>query len=80
MSAIQLSLFPLRGFGLLALGKLLEATDGLPTFRRSQRAARSLLRRGVAPWLAAYASVVPVTIHEDSDDDGRPTYVIGETS
>jgi hypothetical protein len=79
---MQLSLFPARGFGLLALDELLTASDGLPSFRRSRRAALALLRRsavGESAWLASYAHVVRIEVHEDSDDEGRPTYVIGDS-
>jgi hypothetical protein len=79
--AWQLSLFPARGFGLLALDELLVASDGLPSFRRSRRAALALLRRsavGESAWLAAYARVVPVEVHEDSDEEERPCFVIGD--
>ena len=83
VASVQLSLFPQRGFGLLALGSelLVDLSTGDPIFRRSQRAARSLLdnRKRTPQWVALYACVVPITIHEDSDEDGRPTYVIGDS-
>jgi hypothetical protein len=78
---MQLSLFPQRGFGLIALGNLLESTDGIPSFRRSRRAAMALLKRsavGESAWLARYARAVRIEVHEDSDDEGRPAYVVGE--
>lgn len=72
---IQLTLFPRRGFALLCLDELLVGPDGLPTVKRTRRAMRACLKRsavGELAWIANYARIVSVEVH----DGERPTYMV----
>lgn len=75
MTPIQLSLFPLRGFGLLAVtGELLEDwRTGGPYFVRTRRAATRQAAK-THPWMRA--AVVKLTVHEG---DEIPTFVVEGT-
>ena len=73
----QLSLFPRRGFGLVLDGSELAVnlSTGMPVIR----ATRAAIRRVRLPkWMASYARPVRVEVHSDSDDEGRPCYVVGD--
>jgi hypothetical protein len=76
--AIQLSLFPARGFGLHVWGELLEdQRTGEPYFVRTKRAARRALATGIYPWMKPDARVVAVEVHEAVEGtNGLPTYMV----
>jgi hypothetical protein len=73
----QLSLFPHRGFGLLLDGSELavDHATGLPVIRATRRA---IGRVRLPEWLAPLAQPVRIEIHNESDDEGRPCYVVGD--
>lgn len=61
--ALQLSLFPVRGFGMLLLGR--ELAVDLETMLPVVRATRRSIRRVSLPsWLAQYATPVEIEIHD----------------
>jgi hypothetical protein len=75
MQAIQLTLNPERGFGLLMWGELLIDETGAPAFRKTKRAIRRLYTEGTPSYLRLQTAIVEVEIHEG---DEEPTYVIGD--
>jgi hypothetical protein len=76
--ALQLSLFPVRGFALLLRGDELavDTRTMLPVIRATRRASLRDRRVALPTWLRDYATVVEVSVHEDLNT-GVPTYVIG---
>lgn len=80
MSGLQLSLFPIRGFGMLLPGfdLAVDLRTMLPIVRATRRGAYRARRVNLPSWLRDYATVVEIAVHEDVNT-GRPTYVIGET-
>jgi hypothetical protein len=76
MQAIQLTLNPERGFGLLMWGELLiDSRTGLPFFTPSKRAAKRALKVATPSYLPA--AIVEVEVHEPNIDE-EPTYLIGD--
>jgi hypothetical protein len=74
---IQLTLFPLRGFGLLLPGHAIahDFRTGMPYFVRTKRAAKRTADSLEGTWKGP-ADVVPLEIHEGEE---IPTYVIGRS-
>lgn len=62
--ALQLSLFPVRGFGMLLCGQELavDLETALPVIRATRRAIK---RVRLPTWLAKYATPVEIEIHDE---------------
>lgn len=62
--ALQLSLFPVRGFGLLLLGQELavDLETALPVIRATRRSIKQV---PLPTWLARYATPVEIEIHDE---------------
>jgi hypothetical protein len=77
-NAIQLTLNPERGFGLLMWGELLvDSRTGLPFFAPTKRAAKRAFRHATPDYLKPQTAIVEVEIHEPNIDEA-PTYLIGK--
>jgi hypothetical protein len=75
---IQLTLNPIKGYGLLLAGGELaeDYRTGRPYFVRTKRTAKHACAFMAPTW--ASPQVVAVDMHEATRDDELPTYVIGE--
>jgi hypothetical protein len=78
---IQLSLFPVRGFGLLLdfyPRELAVDSTERPVVFETRRRARYARDRKLPSWLRAHAAIVPVEVHPPVDNaNGLPTFLIG---
>jgi hypothetical protein len=64
--ALQLNLFPIRGFGLLLHpGQLaVDLRTALPVIRATRRSINRVKKVDLPTWLRDYASVVEIEIHD----------------